>query len=224
MANNKPRETFKLTSPGILTYRHLEAASAVGGKGKEKFDVNVELTPEHPDVPMIKAILAKVAGEAFPGRDFSTLQFPLKSGDALADAAIQRARQKAPNSDPGDPRDFSRGKLVIIARTEFRPSLAAVVNGRVVDIDGSDLQSIRNLFYPGCEVFGTFSATAYEGAGQNPDGVNLYVDEVFSLNRGEKLKIANTRSAADSFRGYVGLTTDYDPTTGSTGGGQNIPL
>jgi hypothetical protein len=221
MATARETITVKMTEPGLLTYSHIAEAAKVGDKGEPKFDVNVELLPTHPDVATIKAALAKAAANAFPGQDFGSIQFPLKSGDALAEAAVQRARTKDPSKDPGDPRDFSRGKLVLIARSQFRPSLAAVVNGKVVDIDKDDLQSMKTYFYPGCEVFATFSFSTYEPP-LGP-GVNAYVDEVFSLNRGTKLKIASSRSAADSFRGYVGLQSNFSPTTGQ-GGNQDIPL
>lgn len=219
--------TVKMTTPGILTYSHIAEASAVKAKdgkpkGEPKFDANVEVLPVHPDVATIKAALAQAAAQAFPGQDFASIQFPLKSGDALADAAIRNAQEKDPGKDVGDPREFSRGKVVLIARSNFRPALAAIVNGKVVDIDKDDLQSMKTYFYPGCEVFATFSFNTYEPP-LGP-GVNAYLDELFSLNRGAKLKIASTRSAADSFRGYVGLPSAYSPTTGAGGGSQDIPL
>lgn len=218
MANAaKPRTQIKMTVPGIITYSHLAEPAAVQNKGDPKFDVNVELPLDHPDIAAIKAACAQTASEAFPGADFNTIHFPLKSGDTLADEAIRRAAAKGKDAD--DPRGFSRGKLVIIGRSAFRPALAAVVNGRAVDIDPNDLKSMKDYFYPGCEVFATFSFSTYEPP-LGP-GVNAYVDEVFSLNRGERLKIAR-RSAADSFRGYVGLPSGFSPTTG--GGNQDIPL
>lgn len=204
--NNRPKVVLELTAPGIITFPNLAEARQVLGKGVAKFSVNFEFSPDHVDIDAIKVALAKAAAEGFPGRDFATLKFPLESGDQLADRAKLR----------GKDREFSRGKLVLKARSQFAPALAALINGKAVDLDLNDKATIQRVIYSGVEAFAKFQFTTYE----NPekDGVNAYVEEVFSLNRGTRLA-GSARSAADTFKAYAGVASAVDPTGGAAGGG-----
>jgi hypothetical protein len=207
---DKQKYTFQMTEPTPITYVNLDKPKAVKNKGAEKYSVNFEFAPDHADVPALKALLAQIANEAFQGVPFDRLHFPLQSGDKLADAA-----------EKGN-REFSRGKLVLVTRTNFPVQLGAIINGNPVDIEQDDVASIKRFIYPGSNALGKFEFNTYAEFNGKP-GINVYPKVVFSYATGER--VAGGGSATETFKGHIGLKTDFDPTSGGVGGGnQSIPL
>jgi hypothetical protein len=72
-------------------------------------------------------------------------------------------------------------------------------------------------FYFGVEVLPQFNFVAYDGVGNNLDGVTAYLNMVFTTNKGKRL--SGGASAAETFKGYAGHTSTEDPTAG---GGDEI--
>lgn len=205
---------FRTTEPSTLTYSHLFAAQAFKGKGgKEtgdpKFDATFELASTHAELDSLKREAVVVAKAKWPDRNFGaeiaagTFKMPWVAGDKLADKAAANGKN----------REFSRGKVVLTARTgvDYPPQLAVLESGRFVDLPAEPTKAQTAAFYPGVQVLFRVRFTAYPGVGANPDGVNAYLERVVSGNRGERLKIGG-QSAAEEFSGYAGSFSDEDLT------------
>lgn len=210
---------FSFTKPVTMTFPNLTTARAFKGKsgkdqGEPKFDGNFETALDNPELTAAKQLAIAIAKAKWPGReikvwnptpgfvnDRDALMFPFHKGDALADAGNGK-------------REWSRGKGVIVARSKFRPGLAVVLNGRIADINKNDDKEVaanQNYFYSGVSVLAQFNFVAYDGVGNNPDGVTAYLQHILSFNTGERLT-GGGRSGADVFGGYVGIVSDEDPT------------
>lgn len=205
MAENQ-EGVVNTTSPMTMTFPNLLEAKAVEIKGKPsgepKFSANFEAAPDHPDIAVLKQKAAAVARAKWPGRELKELAFPFNDGSKLADKA------KAKGKD----REFSRGKVVITARSKFQPRLSVIDGGRLVDLDEALLPVHKGKLYSGVDALAQFNFVAYDGVGNNPDGVTAYLNMVVSLNKGTKLSAG--QSAAEVFKGYVGLASPEDPTAG----------
>lgn len=198
--------TINLTVPVVSTFPNLMEAKAVTIKGKPsgepKYSSNFEFDPDHVDLAALKAEAVKVAKAKWPGRDLKELAFPFTSGDKLADKA------KAKDKD----REFSRGKVVLTSRSKYEPRLSVVEGGKLVDYEGDKRPMAKKFFYNGVMALAQFNFVAYDGVGANPDGVTAYLNMVVSLNKGKKL--SGGSSAAEVFKGYIGTSSDEDPTAG----------
>lgn len=225
MADNNDLVTVAFQEPAVMTFSNLFEAKAIGKKGKEQGDPKFSITLE-PDANSalfadLRKKAAAVAAKKWPGRDLKELKFPWANGDQLADKRQREIEQakaagKSGSELPRD-REFSRGKAVITARTKLEPGLSYVDGRALVELeDESRRAAAKGKFYAGCEVLVEVALKAYEGVGANPDGVNAYLNKVCSLNRGAKIEglSGGRTSAADTFKGYLGTTSDYDPTAG----------
>lgn len=200
------------TLAGRLTYPNLFEPRAVGPKGKAgdnskaKYSANFIFEPTHPDLPSLKKLCVAAAKKKWPNRDPKDLKFPWSTGDSIADK--RSARGKADS-------EHLRGKIVVVARSTFQPGLAVVVDRKLVELDTDELQAqFSKCFYAGVEVVPEFSVAVYEGVGSNPDGINLYLNSVLSLNKGEKIAGTGTKSLRDTFAHYAGSLSAEDPTAG----------
>lgn len=198
---------FNLTTPVVATFPQLMEAKAVmrNGKptGEPKFSVNLEFSEDHPDLAGIKAKAIAVARAARPGVDLNTLAWPFTSGDKLADKAKEKKKD----------REWSRGKTVLTSRSKFEPGLAILEGGKLQDYDGDRRPLAKSAFYTGVEVLAQLNFVYYDGVGETgKPGVTAYLNKVVSLKRGERL--TGGSSAADTFKGYVGLSSSEDPTAG----------
>lgn len=208
---DKPAGLYNLTNPVVMTFPNLfepKAFKGAGGKdaGEPKYSANFLFNPDHPDLRPLKLLAVQVAHSRWPGRDVKTIAFPFTSGDKANEKAVQRGKSA---------RDWQAGKIVVAARSKYQPRLAAIVNGRIVDFDNdAAIATNKGLFYSGVEVLAQFNLTAYQGIGQNPDGVNVYLNMIMSTNKGARIATGGM-SAVDAFRGYVGAVSDTDPTGGA---------
>lgn len=206
---NKPGR-FTLNTPVTLTFPNLDEPKAISKNGKAvgaaKYSANLEFTSDHPDLTAVKAEAAKVARAEWPGVDLKDVRFPFVNGAVLADKAAARSKN----------REFSRGKVVLTARSKYQPRLSQVANGRIVDVDGDQKPLVKKAFYHGVSALAQVSFSAYtqdDNDGIERKGVNAYLDLVLSLNKGDRL--AGGASAAEVFKGYIGSTSDEDPTGAS---------
>lgn len=197
------RKLVTLTFPNLIEPR----AVTNNGKpsGEPKYSASLEFDLDHPDLAPLKAKAAAIAKARWPGRDLKELQFPFSDGNKLADKAKAR----------GKDREFSRGKVVFVARSKFRPDLSVISNGKLLDLtDDAAVLAQQRAFYSGVQVSAQVTLKAYDGVGNNPDGVNAYLDKVLSFNKGERVA-GGGRSAAETFKGYAGLVSNEDPTVGA---------
>lgn len=218
MSDKQEASLFQITKPVRLVYENLFEARHVGPRGSTngtpKYDVTLTIPPDHPDLPAMKALALEVARAKWPGRDVigdarnNLFKFPFDSGDKIADRAKQRGKDE----------EFKRGQIVLASRSKYEPSLSAVVNGKLIEYTGiggnPPRAAAKQHFYRGVEVLVQVNFVAYNGVGQNPDGVTAYLNMVLSLGTGERIA-GGARSAAEVFKGYVGLNSQVDPTAGS---------
>lgn len=203
MAENQ-EGLVNLTKPVTMTFPNLFEAKAVQIKGKPsgdpKYSANFEFDADSEDLKTMKAKAVAIARAKWPGCNLADYDFPFNDGNKLADKA------KANSKD----REFSRGKAVLTSRSKYQPRLSVIDGGKVVDLDDALMAVHKGKFYSGVEALAQFNFVAYDGVGNNRPGVTAYLGMVLSTNKGAKL--AGGASAADVFKGYVGTTSDFDPT------------
>jgi hypothetical protein len=208
---DKTEGIFNLTAPVIMIHPGLFEARAVGLKGqatgKLKFSASFMLKPEHPDLNALKELCAKVAKGRWPGRDLKELKFPLASGDKQADKAKSKSKDA----------EFQRGFIVLTARSQYQPRLAMIDGSRIVDLEGPAILANKEKFFFGAEVLGQFNFASYQGVGDNPDGVNAYLNLVLVTGKGKRIG-GTAASAAEVFKGYMGSHSAEDPTAGTDEG------
>lgn len=196
---------FATTEAALLVHPNLFEARAFKKNGKDvgekKYDAAFLLKPDSVDLKAIKSKAAAVARAKWPGVDLATLAWPWSSGEKKADAA----KAKGKNGE------YNRGHVVLTARSKFQPRLGGLEDGRIVDYETDAAKALaKPKFYFGTEALFEINLVAYENPEKN--GVNAYLNQVVTLNRGERL--AGGPSASETFKGYVGSTTDEDPTAG----------
>lgn len=211
---------YDATAPAILVHPALLEPRAFGTKAKPKGDpkygAGFVFEANDPQIATMKGVAAAVAKARWPGRNLKELAFPFKSGTVAADKRAEKC--KAAGKEPDG--EFSRGKYIITARSKFQPELSYVEGKQIIVLtDPTAITKAKPKFYFGVQALFQFKFVAYEAVDdRDPDGVNVYLQKVCSLNRGEKIGNAGA-SAAETFKGYVGSLSAEDPTGGGLGDG-----
>lgn len=167
----------------------LAFSTAVDGKskyaknGEQQFMAIVEFAGSSADLKMLKVKAAECARAAYPGRDLKELAFPFKaSKDNSANAVIK-------------------------ARSDYAPNLSVLENGKVKELTTPvDLQHYRKWFFGGAQVLIGVTFRPYTVDGK--DGVSAKLGMILAVKPSDK---SGGRSAADTFKGYVGTITSEDP-------------
>jgi hypothetical protein len=212
-------EAVPMFQPNLLKGR----AFMKNGKpqGEPKFSGDFGYKPDSADLRDIKTLCAKLARARWPGRNLAELAKPWQDGTAMADKAKAKFLAWEAGGRTGKKcyeAEYYRGLIIIKARSNFRPALGFVANSRIVDLtDDTIVANIGKLFF-GAEVLAQFNFAAYEGVGQNPDGLNAYLNSIVATGGGTKLG-GSRPSASEVFRGYVGHTSAEDPTQNENEGG-----
>ncbi len=185
-----------------------------------KFSSNFEIEKGSPEEKRIRAAIVEAARQLWPNMDVGAairegrINVPLSDGDKLAD----KAKQKSADSGKQRLREWSRGKVVLIARSkdEYPPSVTIRENGQTIALETLDAVSRAKgkFLYTGVQVLFGVKLNAYEAVGADgKPGVNAYLEAVESLGTGERL-IA-TKDRTERFKGYIGLEKNEDPTGGA---------
>lgn len=204
---DKSLGVFVIDEPTLTSFPNIHEPRAVkrNGKdtGKKKYSLSYEFTPDSKVLAALKSKMVQVAKAANPNIDVKTLRLPITSGDKLAEKAEANGKK----------REWSKGKVVLTARSEFQPGVSHVVGGSLIDVDGENAAQIKKSFYTGVLALGEINLVYYAPIedGDRP-GITAYINKVCSLNKGERL--TGGRSAAETFKGYIGTSTDEDPTLG----------
>lgn len=190
----------RMVFPNLITARAVQ----VNGKptGDPKFGARFLFEPDHPDLKALKQKAAAVAAAKWPGRELKTLAFPFASGNAQADKSKVRGKDA----------EFMRGSIVLTARSKYEVQLSALEAGKIKEIVGTARASAASKFYGGSYVAPAVNFVAYNGVGQNPDGVTAYLDMVLWVKDGPR--IGGGGNPAEVFKGYAGAYTDENPTAG----------
>jgi hypothetical protein len=200
------RQGFEFSSPVILNFEHLFEPHAFGN-AEPRYEADLEVPGDSPDIAAMKAAAASVAKAQWPGRPLTEIKFPWTLGDKLADAA------KAKNPDKeAYHREHTRGRLVLKVRSKFAPKLGVLTGGTLTDYLGEKRPLARPSFYNGVRVYASVVFNAYEGVGANPDGVNAFLEMLVSTGSGDRLSGGGGRTPSEVFKQHVGRHVDYDPT------------
>ena len=217
------RVQFDSMVPWMGTFLNLDKPRTITQSPREvpKFSGNFETDKGSEEEKRIRAAIIECARQQWPGMDIGAairegrLNVPLSDGDKLAD----KAKQKSADSGKSRLREWSRGKVVLIARSkdEYPPACTIRENGQTVVLETLDAVSRAKgkFFYTGVQVLFGVKLSAYDAVGADgKPGVTAYLEAVESLGTGERLIAQKDRT--ERFKGYIGLEKDEDPTGMST--------
>lgn len=207
--------SFQLTVPVVMAHPHLDKPQAFKRKGKDagepKFGASFVLDPNGPDFANLKAEVAKAIKAKWPGRELKGFKVPWTAGDRLIEKYV--AKKKAEGKEDDGKADFQKGMQVVKGASKYRPKLAVVENGELIDVTDENMALHKGKFYFGVQALARFNLVAYDKINDDAqDGVTAYLDMVVSLNKGERLTGGPT--AAETFKGVVGGLSAEDPTGG----------
>ena len=182
-------------------------------KGEPKYSALFRLKPENPELARIKAKMVEVAKTAFPGVAMADIKFPIKNGEALQKQAQLKARQKGETDEAKlaqRGRDYL-GFVCLKAASKFPPALGLLESNEIVEVNEQTKAASAPKFHNGLDVVATFNFVPYEQDGKC--GLTAYLDSVMKVGEGERLS-GGKRSVSDTFKGYVGIVSNEDPTAG----------
>ncbi len=207
----------RLVWPSVVTPKAAHTHNGISYKSQ--YEGRFLFRPDHPDLPEVRRIIGALTVATF-GAIKPGLKFPIEAGDPLADAG----KAKTPPVD----REFFRGMGVLTAHSVVTkqngdkarpPTLVLFRGGEDYRVFGEDERNAAApFFYPGVEVLGEFSFSAFTGMG---GGVTCYLNELVSLNTGERMAGAYdpaTKYGAAASR-HVGTVSSVDPTVAAAGVG-----
>ncbi len=217
-------------SPQLATFFNVDqprGAKLRNGKTAEpKYSFCLELKPES---ELLKAIRGKIMSQALAyaqGSSEDERAFAAVVGRTAESisAAIREGRIEVPIADgtkiadaqqaKGKQREWSRGLKVVNCRSKKPIACGIILNGAITDLDGPEQIKLylSKFFYTGVGVFAEIDIVC--GGPVGNDGkpwVTCYATSVLSTGKGEKLA-GGGKPMSDRFKGYVGLTSDEDPT------------
>ncbi len=229
MAEAQNQVSYIFTSPAVTAFPALLEPRKFKRNGREtgdpKFGGTWLLGPDHPDLAGVKAAAAKAAQAKWPGRSLAELKFPFSVGDKMCAERIARLKKEGKDDDGKG--DFMKGHTLLKAGSKYRPKLAFIQNGKIIEIDDESLKVHGGKFYFGVQALIQVNFVAYDKINEDAkDGVTAYLQQVLTLNKGERL--AGGQSAAEVFKGYAGKASEIDPTGGddlmSAAGSDEIPF
>lgn len=220
------RIQFDSMVPWTGTFLNLDKPRTITQSPREvpKFSGNFEIEKGGPEDKRIRAAIVEAARQLWPAMDIGEairegrLNVPISDGDKLAD----KAKQKSADTGKKRDREWSRGKVVLIARSkdEFPPAVTIRENGATTVLETLDAVSRAKgkFLYTGVQCLFGVRLNAYEAVGSDgKPGVNAYLEAVESLGTGERFIAQKDRT--ERFRGYIGLEKNEDPTGGSDAAG-----
>ena len=222
--DERPNE-YECSEPWLGSFLNLDKPRTISKSltEKPKFSVNFEIAKDRPDVARVRAAIVACAHEEWPQLDVGAaikdgrLQVPLSDGDKLAD----KAAKKSADTGKKRLREWSRGKVVLVARSkdEFPPAVTFRENGHTVECETLDAvaRAKGKYLYTGVQVLFGVKFAAYDPVGEDgKPSVAAYLEAVESLGTGERL-IAQ-RDKTERFKGYMGIESSEDPTGADAGG------
>lgn len=206
---NDPQNSVEIT--GILVHPHVvEPHQFMNPRtkkadGEPKYEAGFVMELDADDAKTVRAIIKCIGEEN--GADLKTMAKPVKSGTALADA--RATKQKEAGKEPDG--EYQRGKMVLTARSKFPAQLGVLTNGKIIDLDTPEkIKANAGKFYFGTECAGEVTFEWHDKVGGNPAGVHCYLNSLLSFNKGQR--ISGPRPASERFKGFVGRSSDVDPT------------
>ena len=113
---------FDATEPSIGIFLNLVTPKRVSQSSNENptYSANFEMPADGKDVPRLRAAIAEAAKELFPGLDLGAA---IKSGEfnvplVIGDELSEKAKAKSTATGKVRLREWSRGKMVLTARSK----------------------------------------------------------------------------------------------------------
>lgn len=218
MANEVQVFSYTTIEPTLTAHPHFIEATKFKRNGKETGEAKYSgvwcFEPASEDLANLKAKAAEAAKARWPGRPLGELQFPFKSGDKEWEKRV--AKLKSEGKEDDNRGDFMKGKVLMKASSKFQPKLSVWLPGAKAPVELTDESAFKahgGKFYFGVKSMVEVNFVPYDAVREgDKDGVTAYVQQVCSLNVGERL--AGARSAAETFKGYAGKVSTEDPTAG----------
>lgn len=225
-------EQFVMTKPAPLVWAHLVTPRpervVQGEKYASQYEATFLFAADHPDLAAIRQLLGKTASgfdkfadklqanKAAGRPPFDGLKFPLENGNKLAEQGAAK----------GKDREFARGMGLLKGKANVAkrdgtplspPRLVVLQNGRYVRYNEEHERPLaKKFFYSGVLAIGTFAFVPYTGMG---GGITCYLNEVLSLNAGDKIATGVDDEAKygdpNTFKGYIGQVSAEDPMAGA---------
>jgi hypothetical protein len=112
--------------------------------------------------------------------------------------------------------------VLLKASSKYQPALSAIVNKQIVDFSTPEsVATAAKYFYSGAWMVPSFGFHWYKGDEGKPDGVSLYFNGCLFVKDGTRLDRPQ-RSAAETFKSYIGSISQEDPTGGATAGADEL--
>ena len=221
------RIQFDSMVPWTGTFLNLDKPRTITQSPREvpKFSANFEIEKGSSEEKRIRAAIVEAARQMWPNMDIGDaiksgrLNVPLSDGDKLADKASQKSADTGKKRD----REWSRGKVVLIARSkdEYPPAVTIRENGATVVCETLDAVSRAKskFLYTGVQVLFGVKLSAYDAVGADgKPGVTAYLEAVESLGTGDRLIAQKDRT--ERFSSYIGLEKNEDPTGNAPAGAE----
>ncbi len=172
-------------------------------KGDPKFSATFTIPADSPELAPLKAAMAAVAKEKWPGRNLSELTFPISNGEK----AMEKAKAK------GKDGAFYKGMVVLKTSSKYAPVLSVLEKGAVKALDTDILKAnYKGKFYNGCIGAAAINLVPYEGDqdedGVAKDGITAYIQSFLWVKDGERIGGSNP---AETFKDYAGQVSGADP-------------
>lgn len=142
---NKKKLPKVRTSAGIAAYSYIHAPDTGKKFSDNKYKIDVVVDNDDPCILMIRERCDEAAVIEW-GKKPKRLDYPLKDGDAIADAA----KKKYPN-EPDYHKEEFRGKTLIRMKSKFQPSVIDAKRKELpkgVEIRAGDLVKASALCWP----------------------------------------------------------------------------
>jgi hypothetical protein len=219
---------YPVSYADILEARKFKKNGVEQGEAKFGGQFLMDPTPnivngvDESDLARLKREITKMLQAKAPGKKLvprRMTQDELDGGNAVevqipwADGTVFADKEKAKGKDG----EYARGKIIVKAKSNFQPAMAvALSKTEVYDVKTVEqFATAAKYFYSGAILLPTFGLHWYSGIKPgDPMGVGLYLNTVVFIAHGTKLGGGGQRSAAETFKGYVGAISEEDPTGG----------
>lgn len=211
------RTPVPLIQLNVITPRAFEDDK--GRKGEPKYSGTLLFDADSEDFKAFKDACIRAAKEAWPGLDLAAeykakrLRVPWTTGEAYIAkreaTAVKKGREYNASYD-----EYAVGKVLVRASTKQQPALGYVLNGKGVDLtEEGQIKLNQSKFYSGVIAYAQLNIVAYDAIDEySVPGITAYLQRVLTTGKGQR--IGGVRSASEVFSGYLGRSSEIDPTDG----------
>lgn len=206
----------KIKPVRVLFNPALAEARKIGGKGDAKFEVQIGLEADHPDLLPLKKEMARIARERWgQDTDLKKLQLKFVNGDDEYDYCANKM-------EPADKRkEYPQLKGLQIMKLRSKNPISVFDvrqrNEKGVPVEITDAETIRRVIYAGSYVSMKLTLATYDEISDRdpnkarPPGVTVYPEQICFVADGERLT-SGGNSDGSGFAAVQGAVSAEDPT------------